>query len=128
MQVRQLQANAEYLTGHLVETTGIRISFVEKERLVASTTQDHESEYQCCEKTTGTDLIFTSLKNNKMRFLVLKDGVPSELLMGYKLIVNQKEYLIDGKSITFELVDLSKGLDIYLENQEKLKYLYLFVD
>ena len=41
--------------------------------------------------------------------------------MGYKLIVNQKEYLIDGKSITFELVDLSKGLDIYLENQEKLR-------
>ena len=56
-----------------------------------------------------------------MRFLVLKDGMPSELLKGYKLIVNQKEYLIDGKSITFELIDKSKGVDIYLENQEKLR-------
>lgn len=121
LQVRQLQANAEYLTGHLVESTGIRISFFEKERLVASTSQDDVPEYQCCEKTTGTDLIFTSLKNNKMRFLVLKDGVPSVLLKGYKLIVNQKEYLIDGRSITFELIDKMKGMDIYLENQEKLR-------
>ena len=118
IQVLQLKACAVYLTGNIVQTKGLLIPFIEFELKVGSTSNTDELDYRCYEQTTRTELIFTRL-DNKLRLLILKDGAPTELLQGYRLIINEIDILIDGKSLSFEMDEQGEDWAVFIEDQNK---------